>query len=125
MNMIKKYMILAGLAIFGAAVALPATSAQAFNPLEGACSSGSTSEVCQNRNEQVEPVIATIVNTLLYIIGAVSVLVIIIAGIMYSISSGDSGRVSKAKNMLLYAVVGLVVAFFAYAIVNWVFNKFM
>lgn len=122
--MIKKYMVLAGLAIFGAAVALPATSAQAFNPLEGACSSGSTSEVCQNRNEQVEPVIATIVNTLLYIIGAVSVLVIIIAGIMYSISSGDSGRVSKAKNMLLYAVVGLVVAFFAYAIVNWVFNKF-
>lgn len=124
MNTIKKYIVLLSIAVFGVALAVPAATAQAFDPLDGACSSGSTSEVCKNRGEQVEPVIQKVVNTLLYIIGAVAVLVIIIAGIMYSISTGDSGRISKAKNMLLYAVIGLVIAFFAYAIVNWVYDRF-
>ena len=51
-------------------------------------------------------------------------LVIIIGGFLYVLSSGNSASVVKAKNAVLYAIVGLVAAFLAYAIVNWVFKLF-
>ena len=43
---------------------------------------------------------------------------------MYATSTGDSGKVTRAKNTLTYAIVGLVVAFLAYAIVFWVLGLF-
>jgi hypothetical protein len=63
-------------------------------------------------------------NLFYYIAGIVAVLVIIISGINYTTSLGDSGRVTKAKNMIFYAVVGLVVVFAAYAITNFVVMAF-
>jgi len=62
----------------------------------------------------------TIVNILLFLIGAISVIMLIIGGIRYTISAGDSGNVTAAKNTIMYAIIGLIVAFLAYAIVNWV-----
>jgi hypothetical protein len=62
----------------------------------------------------------TIVNILLFLIGAISVIMLIIGGVRYTISGGDSGNVTAAKNTILYAIIGLVVAFLAFAIVNWV-----
>ena len=62
----------------------------------------------------------TIVNILLFIIGAISVIMLIYGGIRYTISAGDSGSVTAAKNTILYAIVGLVIAILAYAIVNFV-----
>jgi hypothetical protein len=61
-----------------------------------------------------------VVNILLFIIGAISVIMLIIGGIRYTISGGDSGAVTAAKNTILYAIIGLVVAFLAFAIINWV-----
>jgi len=68
-------------------------------------------------------IFTTIVNILLFIIGAVSVIMLIIGGIKYTVSGGDSGQVTSAKNTILYAVIGLVVAFLAFAIVNWVLGR--
>lgn len=65
-------------------------------------------------------IFTTIVNILLFIIGAISVIMLIYGGIRYTISGGDSSAVTAAKNTILYAIVGLIVAFLAYAIVNWV-----
>jgi hypothetical protein len=65
-------------------------------------------------------IFTTIVNVLLFIIGAISVIMLIIGGIRYTISNGDSGAVTSAKNTILYAIVGLIIAFLAFAIVNWV-----
>lgn len=65
-------------------------------------------------------IFTTIVNVLLFIIGAISVIMLIIGGIRYTISNGDTGAVTSAKNTILYAVVGLIIAFLAFAIVNWV-----
>lgn len=63
-------------------------------------------------------------NVFYFIVGAVSVIVIIVAGIMYATSSGDSGAITKAKNMILYAVVGLIVVGAAFAITNFVAGNF-
>jgi len=62
----------------------------------------------------------TIVNILLFIIGAIAVIMLIIGGIRYTISGGDSSAVTGAKNTILYAIIGIVVALLAYAIVNFV-----
>jgi hypothetical protein len=66
----------------------------------------------------------TITNVLLFIIGAVSVIMLIIGGIRYVVSGGDSSAVTGAKNTILYAIVGIVVALLAYALVNFVIGSF-
>jgi hypothetical protein len=69
-------------------------------------------------------VFQTITNVLLFIIGAISVIMLIIGGIRYVVSGGDSSAVTSAKNTILYAVVGIVVAILAYALVNFVVTSF-
>ena len=61
-----------------------------------------------------------VVNLLLWAIGIISVIMIIIGGIRYATSHRDSNQVTAAKNTIMYAVIGLVIAIFAYAIVNFV-----
>jgi hypothetical protein len=65
-----------------------------------------------------------IVNILLYILGAIAVVMIVIGGVRYTTSNGDSSAISGAKNTILYSVVGLIVAILAYAIVNFVVDAF-
>ena len=77
-----------------------------------------------NTNASVEDGLKQVVNVLLFLIGAISVIVIIIGGLMYVVSAGDSGRTKKAKDTIMYAVIGLVVALFAFAIVNFVVRQF-
>ena len=65
-----------------------------------------------------------VVNILLYILGAIAVVMIVIGGIRYATSNGDSGSIKSAKDTILYSVIGLVVAILAYAIVNFVLDSF-
>lgn len=69
-------------------------------------------------------IIKTIVNALLFILGAIAVIMIVIGGIKYTTSNGDASAVSGAKNTILYAVIGLLIAISAYAIVNFVVARF-
>lgn len=68
--------------------------------------------------------IEDIINLLLFLLGAVAVVMIVIGGIRYATSNGESSAITSAKNTILYAVIGLVVAILAYAIVNFVINAF-
>jgi len=63
-----------------------------------------------------------VTNTILYIVGIIAVIMLIIGGIRYVISGGDSKKVTDAKNTVLYAIIGLVIAFLAFAIVNFVIS---
>lgn len=67
----------------------------------------------------------TVVNVLLFVVGAVSVIMLIFGGIRYTTSGGNANSVTAAKNTIMYAIIGLVVAIFAYAIVNWVVGASM
>ena len=64
-----------------------------------------------------------ITNTILYIVGIIAVIMLIIGGIKYVVSGGDAKKVTDAKNTVLYAIIGLVIAVFAYAIVNFVITS--
>lgn len=70
------------------------------------------------------PIFKTITNVLLFIIGAVSVIMLIMGGIRYTVSQGDSSAVTSAKNTILYSIIGLVVAILAFAAVNFVIGSF-
>jgi hypothetical protein len=57
-------------------------------------------------------------------LGAISVIMIIIGGLRYVISGGNATAVTAAKNTILYAIVGVIVALLAYAIINFVLDSF-
>lgn len=67
-------------------------------------------------------IFTNIINALLFIIGALSVVMLIYGGIRYTTSGGNSNSVTAAKNTIIYAIIGLIVAFLAFAVVNWVLN---
>ncbi len=75
-------------------------------------------------NQTVQDLMKTITNVLLFIIGAVAVIMIVVGGLKYMTSNGDSSSIASAKNTILYAVIGLIVAIMAYAIVNFVIAQF-
>lgn len=52
--------------------------------------------------------------------GVIGVIVIIIAGYLYTMSSGDPAKTKRAKDAILYAVVGLVVIILAFTITQFV-----
>jgi hypothetical protein len=120
--------LIAGMALVlgvGFVLAPVGVSAVTVDPFADACTTNPNSEVCKAQDDSISNVIITVVNVLLFIIGIISVIMIIVGGILYAVSGGDSGGVTKAKNTILYAIVGLAVAFFAYAIVNWVIDRFV
>lgn len=84
-----------------------------------ACKENPSALICKDQGRSVGDVIGIIVDILLFGIGVLSVVMIIFSGIRYSISMGDAGNITKAKNSLMYAVVGLVVALLAYPVVHW------
>ncbi len=65
-------------------------------------------------------IITKITNTLLFIAGALAVIMLIFGGIRYTISGGNSSNVTAAKNTVMYAIVGLIISFLAYAAVNFI-----
>lgn len=71
-----------------------------------------------------DSIFTKVTNVLLFLVGAISVIMLIIGGIRYVISGGDQAQVTSAKNTILYAIVGIVIAFLAYAAVNFVTGSF-
>lgn len=120
-----KQIILSFVAIIGLAfVAVPVGAVDVF---QGACSGVTNNTVCDatKTDTSAGDAIKNVINVLLYLLGAAAVIVIVIGGIMYVISGGEQAGVTRAKNMILYAVVGLVIALLAYAIVNFVIARFV
>ncbi|MDB5164948.1 MAG: rane protein [Candidatus Saccharibacteria bacterium] len=88
--------------------------------------SGSLSGGCQGDTSLNENSIASIgkkvVTIFSYIVGVISILMIIYGGFRYITSGGDSGNVGNAKNTIIYALIGLIIVALAQAIVHFVLN---
>ena len=113
--------------IVGVAAFVPATPAHAAGSdvLKRSCDK-SQSDICKASPNLFGPgsIWTNIINTLIYVIGAIAVIMIVIGGLRYTISGGDSSQINGAKNTILYAVVGLVIALLSYGIVNFVLTRF-
>ena len=120
---VPAFALLAGLAV-------PVATTYANNcDVSGGISGGKD---CARNDEQPEnlfngddSVFQTVTNVMLFLIGAISVVMLIYGGIRYTISQGDSTAVTNAKNTIMYAVIGIVIAILAFAIVNFVVTTFV
>ncbi|MES2876059.1 MAG: pilin [Patescibacteria group bacterium] len=124
-NMAKGLLVVPALALalsFAAVPAAETTSAFDQGITDGANSAQGTDQ--QSDLFGTTGIFRTITNVLLFLIGAVSVIMLIIGGIRYTVSGGDSTAVTGAKNTILYAIVGIVVALLAFAVVNFVLGSF-
>ncbi|MEX1995222.1 MAG: pilin [Candidatus Saccharimonadales bacterium] len=65
----------------------------------------------------------TLLTTFFIILGAIAVLMIVIAGTRYIFARGNAEKITQAKNMILYSVIGLILAALAASIVNVVINR--
>lgn len=123
--LLKAIFIVTSLLFFAAPPAL------AYDVFKEPCASGTDSSFCQNVQQQAgedriigpNGIITTITRIFVFFTGAVSVIVIMIGGLKYVLANGDSNAVSSAKNTILYALVGLVVALFAQVLVSFVLSK--
>lgn len=72
------------------------------------------------KDKDLNTTLNTAINVVIGIVGFLAVAIIILGGIGFVTSQGDTAKVTKARNTILYGVVGLVVALLAFAIVNFV-----
>ena len=68
-------------------------------------------------------VFSRLTNTILLVVGLISVIMLVDGGLRYILSGGDSKKVTDAKNTILYAIIGLIISLLAYAIVHFVLNS--
>ncbi len=71
-------------------------------------------------NNNLIPTVTGIINAIILVLGIACVIIVIVGGIGYMTSTGDAGKVKKAKDTILYGIIGLVICVLAFAIVNFV-----
>jgi hypothetical protein len=103
------------IAAAGAVAALSALpyAALAVNP-------GDIQNVHVATGANFKSIASAIINVMLGIAAAIAVIILIIGGLRYLISNGDSGQIEKAKHTIQYAIIGLIVIIFAFVIYNTV-----
>lgn len=121
----KKILGILAAAIIGVSLFMPGMCFADYN--EDYCRSLPTEEIKKANGcgaSDVEEVLGDKVkqpiNVLLYITGVLAVVMIIYGGFTYMTSAGDAAKVHKGKTILIYSIVGLIIAILAYAIVNFV-----
>lgn len=121
-----KYLLCLAIATIGLSVAPIAVSHAGVNidtaknvTEKGACEQQNKTSGCSD-GEALGNIFATIANIILFLVGAVAVIMLIIGGFRYVTSNGDANAISGAKNTILYAVIGIVVAFMSFAAVNFI-----
>lgn len=90
------------------------------NPVSGPAQCAQTYE-----KREVGSTVTDLVNVFLSVLGIVAVIVIILGGVMYVTSNGEASKVAQAKNIIQYAIIGLIVSLLAWAIVNFVVTSFL
>ncbi len=119
MNKIK-LAIIAAVAVLGVVTLAPgAAYASPASEIKGG-----VSDIGGGDSPALGDQVKNVINMMLFILGAIAVVMIVIGGIRYTTSNGEASSVKSAKDTILYAVIGLVVAIMAFAIVNFVLTSF-
>lgn len=67
-------------------------------------------------------VVEALINGVITIVGIVAVIIIVVGGQRYIVSQGDASKITAARGMIIYGVVGLIVAVLAFAVVNFILS---
>lgn len=114
--------VLLCLSVFAFTVPVSAVTCPKGTALSG--SSASTLAECNIENDNsLIPTILRIIQVTIGVLALVAVVVIVLSGVQYTTSAGDPGKVKKAKDSILYGIIGLVIAILAFSIVNFVLSS--
>lgn len=72
------------------------------------------------KDDTAIPLVIKLIETVLMVVGILTVVIVVYGGISYVISVGDAMKIRRAQNTILYGVIGMVIAMLAYAIVYFV-----
>ena len=121
-----KKIILALITVFSISL-VPLTPVAAVDVFDNCTTAGSETAICKAaKNDKLfgaNGLWNRILSTFTFIIGAGAVLMIVIGGLRYVTSNGEPAQLTSAKNTILYAAIGLVLAAMANAIVNFVLTN--
>lgn len=95
----------------------------AVQVFQNGCTGGGDSGCSQATSGGLSTTSAAVTTTLLEVIGAIAVIMIVIGGLRLVLSGGNPKQVEEARNSILYAVVGLLIASLAYVMVHFVLGK--
>ena len=102
----------------------------AANPTPAAGAAGlianSAASACGSNcgSSSITNIFHSLTNVLIFLVGSISVIMIIIGGLRYVLSNGDSKGAESARNTILYSVIGIVISIAAYGIVVFVTTNF-
>jgi type IV secretory pathway VirB2 component (pilin) len=128
----KKIKLLLATLLFGLPILVPVSAQAQFNPLESSCSevpNSSSSEICaaaesdDNLVSGERSIFLIIADILTLAAGAVAVVMVIISGITMITSSGDSAKVKKSRDTIIYSVVGIFVVILSRSIVIFIVGQ--
>ncbi len=109
MNKIKK-------ALYGASTAAmalaPALASAQFNVERGGTNATGVATT------PLGGILVNLMNILLGFVGVLGIIGFVVAGIMYLTAAGDEDQVGKAKNMMMYAIIGVIVALLGYVVIR-------
>lgn len=88
---------------------------QGLSQAGGSCSASSSGSLTN--------LLRTVIEILSIVVGVASVIMIIIGGLRFITSGGDSSNTASARDTVLYAVIGLVIAVLAQVLVHFVLKK--
>ena len=71
-----------------------------------------------------DTVLTDLLNVVYFAAGIAAVIVIIVSAFFYVASQGDAGKIKRAKDGILYSVVGLVIVMIAFVITNFIIGRF-
>jgi hypothetical protein len=125
--MIRRLSLMLASILMGVSLLVPAAVATA-----AATQTDAKNKVCEGiggcsntaGEKSVSDILALVVNVLSTIVAVAAVLVIVFAGFRYVIAMGDSSKISSAKDTIMYAIIGLIVAGLAQVIVRFVLSRF-
>lgn len=123
MSQAKDLLKKGSLTLAGNAIVLTALAGTA-RAEEAGIAQGAASAKGNDQKDDLVANIRIITNTMLFAIGVVAVIMLVVGGFRYVFSGGNSTNTTAAKDTILYAVVGIVVALLAYAIVNFILGQF-
>jgi hypothetical protein len=130
---LKKLVLSSALfSLFLVPLAVPAVVSAQFDPNcggidecldDGASATDPGGEGGEAATTRLNAIIRTVINVFSIVVGVVAVIMIIVGGLKYITSGGDSGNITSAKNTILYAIVGLIVVALAQIIVRFVLER--
>ena len=115
------------LAVLPLAISQPAFADCISNPTSAGCpcALNSSSAACQDLSKQdgLSNILKNATNIVLFIAGALAVIMIIYGAIRFMTAHGNEKQVESARLIVTYSVIGLIIAILAYALVNFVLSN--